>query len=120
MASIRDILLARFQTRRGFKWSYAGELSDATFQEDPSGRASCKLCGHKIPKGVYRAAVTELNTRLMVVGTHYYHPKCFQFLVLAEQQMLQNKYNEAGALLGAPNDEVPSEIIDAFMELLDE
>jgi len=118
MTSIRDILLGRFQTRRGFKWSYAGELADMEFEISKSNRAACKLCGEKIPKGIIRAKVTELNTRLMVVGKHYYHPKCSQFLILAEMQMLQNKYDEAGAVMGAPDLSVPEEIVDAFMEIL--
>ena len=110
--SLFDILSGRKETKRGFQWSYAGDLADGEVTKC-GAKTQCRLCGKYMRKGDLRFTTTEFHSGAIRNVEKHWHIRCAQFLIIVEANRLLQQHDRLAAIFET-DFPVPREVRELF------
>jgi len=116
--SFLDILTGREKTKKGFKWSYAGDLADGQITTC-GAKTKCKLCGNHMKKGDKRFTTEEFHANVYRNVQKHYHIRCAQWLILVEANRLLHQHDLLAMIFDA-DFPVPNEVRELFERKINE
>lgn len=110
--SFMDILTGKKETKKGFRWAYAGDLADGEITTC-GAKTKCRLCGIHMKKGDKRFTTYEFHANVYRNVQKHFHISCAQLLILTEANRLLYQHDLL-AMIFDVDFPVPREVRELF------